>query len=140
VPESADAFDVGRLKWSPNGESVSLSSEDSVWLKSSRKGGRARKITFDKAVMDYAWSTDSTRLIVAIGDGLGQQTVDGPRGWWITLKRADGNPTALAYRSDKHAIAEGTSKGAIRLRAPDSGEVVATLQGHKKEISGLACL
>ena len=131
VPASANAWAVGRLQWGQDG-TLAVCSEDTIVLR--RGKSRPRSLAFDAVVVDFAWSGDS--LLVIAGNAIGEVSLEGKRSWWTEVKRADGQPTRVVSMNE--TIVEGTSKGAIRLRTPSTGAIVATLAGHAKQVTGLA--
>jgi predicted DNA-binding WGR domain protein len=137
VPASADAYDVNRLRWSPNGKRLSVSYLEFVWFRAWPGPDRGRRISSDRGLNDYVWADDSEGFVLAVSDGVGAWTVDDKQTWWSPVKRGEGTPTVLASRPDGGLVAEGTSKGTIRLRSVTDGDVVATLKGHAKSVSAL---
>ena len=53
------------------------------------------------------------------------------------LPGASGDPMTMACNSGG-VVAEGSSAKVIRLRSAESGNVIATLEGHKRGVNGLA--
>lgn len=122
------------LSWSPDGETLAGTGDDTVTVWDAETGERLRTLQHTDYVWDVAWSPDGTMLA---GTSSGTMIV-----WEMEtgrqLRTFEYEGTWVAWSPDWSRFASGGQDGLVILWDMETGERLRKLEGHIDVVHGMA--
>ena len=120
--------DVRKIKWSSDSSYLFLGAYDKWWFVDATTA-KSTTVTRDGSMASWvtsvAWSPDTKRIAVGVGDGSIELWESNPPAFLTRLVGHEQEPRGLSWSSDGRRIASGAHDGSMRIWDATTGDAVA---------------